>query len=168
VLGPIVSLLSSTGGALLSMEDNVTMRRNTLSGLRYAVEYCLKATFIGGSASSYSHYYGYANDDTVEYVQNASVPNNDNDNDNNNAVAADGGGGGGDEYIAVLVSGGRIYMKEENGSVLLPPSADEVMNVVTSAITGNENNGNDLPSLSSLLLSSSSPGFVDSLKEDTS
>ena len=27
--------------------------------------------------------------------------------------------------------------------MLLPPSADEVMNVVTSAITGNDNNGND-------------------------
>ena len=40
-------------------------------------------------------------------------------------------------------------MKEENGSVLLPPSFDEVMNVITSAITRNENNGNDLSSSSS-------------------
>jgi hypothetical protein len=106
VLGPIVSLSLSTGGALLSMEDNVAVRRNTVSGLQYAVEYCLNSTFIGGSASSYFHYYVYANIDKVEYVQNASVPNNDDD-----AVAADGSGGGGDEYIAVLVSGRRIYMK---------------------------------------------------------
>jgi hypothetical protein len=43
ILGPLFTLSSNTG-SLLSIENNIAIRTNTVSGLQYAFEYYLKNT----------------------------------------------------------------------------------------------------------------------------
>ena len=140
IVGPLLTLSSNTG-SLLSVENNVAIRTNTLSGLQSALEYHLNGTLFTTTSTTttsdqYHHWatqFEYASIDTLEYIQN---------------VAAPGSNGGDDdddddgEYIAMLVTGGRIYFSPREVDVddELPPlpSANEISTIVSSAITAED------------------------------
>lgn len=136
IVGPLISLSSNTG-SLLSIENNVAIRMNTLSGLQYAIEYYLNNTFTNNTDLQYWDEFEYAKIDSLDYIQNVAAPASNND-------AASG------EYIAIEATGIQIYFNPppNSSSLFTLPTTQEGVTTVTSAITTEDKLANTIRTLS--------------------